>query len=375
MPAEKTDVVIVGGGNVGSTTAYFLSKEGKRVTVVERDGVGNHASGFAYGALSPLGGVGIPGPVLPLAIEAMRLYTRLAATLQEETEIDIQFQLKSTLALAFMEEEAQRLQGNFSWQQGQQGYEVEWLDGSAVRDIDPRISPKALGGVYTRGTAEVDPYRLVLALTHAAERHGVVFRHGEVVGLKRKGDKVIGVTLADGEVLCGEVVLAQGPWTGGASQWLGMDVPIGPLKGQILRLRVPGSPLQCTIGWAGNYATTKPDGLVWAGTTEEVVGFDETPTAEARDHIMSALLTMAPPMEAAQLVHHTACLRPVAPDGLLILGKVPEWEGVYIATGGGRKGILLGPIMARITADLIMGLRNELPIEPFVLGRFSSSSP
>jgi glycine/D-amino acid oxidase-like deaminating enzyme len=145
---------------------------------------------------------------------------------------------------------------------------------------------------------------------------------------------------------------------------------VRPLKGQILRLRAPGAPYRCSINWQGNYATTKPDGLVWAGTTEEEAGFDETPTIDARDRIMTDLLKMVPALADAQLVRQTACLRPLSSDGLLVLGKAPGWEGVYMATGAGRSGIILGPAMGRITADLVATGATDIPIETFDPGRF-----
>ena len=375
VSTENVDVVIVGGGIIGLATAYYLGKQGKKALVIERDSVGSHASGFAYGALSPLGGDGIPGPVLPLAIEAMKRHRELSKVLPEETGVDIQFRLKSILSLAFREEEIAGLKANFTWQQEQQGYEVEWLNDKAVHSLEPRVSSEALGGVYTQGPAEVDPYRFMLALVQAAEKVGTSIRHGEVTGLVCKGDRVEGVLLKGEMVPCEEVVLAMGPWAIAASEWVGIPVPIQPLKGQILRLAWEGSPVKCTVGWSGNYASTKPEGLIWAGTTAELVGFDETPTAAARDKIMEALLYIMPSLESAELVQQTACLRPYCTDGLPILGRVPNMEGVYLATGAGRKGILLGPVMAGAIADLILRGNTELPVDPFDPGRFQKEKP
>ncbi len=372
---ENADVVIVGGGIIGLATAYYLGKRGRKALVIERDSVGSHASGFAYGALSPLGGDGIPGPVLPLAIEAMKRHRELSKVLPEETGVDIQYRLKSTLSLAIREEEISGLKANFAWQQEQQGYKVEWLGDKEVHSLEPRVSPEALGGVYTQGPAEVDPYRLMLALVQAAEKVGTVIRHGEVTGLDCKGDRVKGVLLEGERVPCEEVVLAMGPWACAASEWIGVPVPIQPLKGQILRLAWEGSPVECTVSWSGNYASTKPEGLIWAGTTEELVGFDETPTAAARDKIMEALLHMIPSLDSAELVQQTACLRPYCTDGLPILGRVPNMEGVYLATGAGRKGILLGPVMGGAIADLILQGNTELPVDPFDPGRFHKEKP
>ncbi|MDH3598644.1 MAG: FAD-binding oxidoreductase, partial [Candidatus Tectomicrobia bacterium] len=129
--------------------------------------------------------------------------------------------------------------------------------------------------------------------------------------------------------------------------------------------------LSVSIGWAGNYATTKPDGLLWTGTTEEEAGFDENPTIAGRDQIIASLLKMLPSMAEAQLTQHTACLQPLALDEWLLLGPMSNCQGVYMATGAGRKGILLGPAMGRITADLILKGTSNFDIDTFNPSRFA----
>jgi glycine/D-amino acid oxidase-like deaminating enzyme len=175
------------------------------------------------------------------------------------------------------------------------------------------------------------------------------------------------------EVLsCATAVLALGPWSAEASDWIGVPIDVRPLKGQILRLQAPGPPVECSVGWGHNYATTKTDGLLWAGTTEEEAGFDEESTHAARDEIGAALVRMLPAMADAQVVHQTACLRPVASDGLLVLGGVPGLEQVYVATGGARKGILYGPAMGHAIADLVLGRDTRVALDAFAPGRFAS---
>jgi glycine/D-amino acid oxidase-like deaminating enzyme len=179
------------------------------------------------------------------------------------------------------------------------------------------------------------------------------------------------VILERSEIACDTVVLALGPWSAETSSWLDLPIEVRPLKGQILRLQAPGPPVPCSVGWGHNYATTKPDGLLWAGTTEEEAGFDEETTREARDEIGAALVRMLPVMADAHVVHQTACLRPVAADGLLLLGRVPGFDSVYMATGAGRKGILLGPAMGRAVADLILTGKAALALEAFSPARFA----
>jgi len=265
-----------------------------------------------------------------------------------------------------------RLQVALPWQQRQPGYAVRWLDIAEARRLEPRISDETLGATLIEGGGAVEPYRLVLALTRAAERLGVMVRHGRAIGLQRDGGRITGVVLEREVLSCTTAVLALGPWSAEASDWIGVPIDVRPLKGQILRLRAPGPPVECSVGWGHNYATTKTDGLLWAGTTEEEAGFDEESTDAARDEIGAALLRMLPAMADAQVAHQTACLRPVASDGLLVLGCVPELDQVYVATGGARKGILYGPAMGHAIADLVLGRNTRVALDAFAPGRFAA---
>ncbi len=316
----SSDVVIIGAGIVGCATAYYLASEGAQVTIVERDSVGSHASGYALGGLNPLSGIGIPEPLGPLALEGLRLILSLVPQLREETGIDPELQ-------------------------------SQWRNTGELLAMEPRLSPQVLGGVVTQGVGLLDPYKLCLAMLEAAIKKGATLRHGNVRGLKHRGDRIDAVRLSREEVSCRAVVMAMGPWAAEAAPWTGVELPVRPLKGQILRLRMAGPPFSY-ISSPDSYVVTKPDGLVWVGTTEEEAGFDEAPSPEARQEIMSNVVRAFPSLKEAEVVLHTACLRPVAADGLPILGSVPGKEGAVVATGAGRKGILLGPIMGRIAADL-----------------------
>src|SRR5204862_2628353 len=187
---------------------------------------------------------------------------------------------------------------------------------------------------------------------------------------RRDSGRVTGVILERETIACSTVVLALGPWSGEVSAWIDVPIDVRPLKGQILRLKAPGPPVDCSVGWGHNYATTKTDGLLWAGTTEEEAGFDEESTLAARDEIGAALLRMLPAMADAQVAQQTACLRPVASDGLLVLGGVPGLDQIYVATGGARKGILYGPAMGHALADLVLGRDTQIAIDAFAPGRF-----
>ncbi len=371
MPSEKSDVVIVGGGIAGIVTAYYLTREGVSCVVVERDHVASHASGFAYGGIGHLGRSGSPGPNHSVAALSTALHAELKDVLADENDIDIEYRTKPVISLAFTDEEAQAVKANMASQELEIGTPARWIDLQDLLEIEPRINPAAIGAIVTEGNTNLHPQRLTLALARVTERQGMTIRTGTVTGIRREHSRVTAVTLADGEIATGRVVLAAGPWIGQMSEWLGVNIPVQPLKGQILRLWAPGPPVQGSISWSSQYATSKPDGLLWTGTTEEEAGFDETTTEEARSEIMASVTHMLPYTSGARVVMQTACLRPVTPDKALLLGPVPGWEGVYLATGGGRQGIFLGPGIGRVTADLVLGNPPSAPIDGLTLDRFA----
>ncbi len=351
MTTSSPDVVVIGAGIVGCGAAYYLAKAGARVTIVERDSVAGHASGFALGGLSPLAGAGVPEPLGELSLASYRLHEHLSADLKEETGIDTELEFRSAMNVVFSQENAAVLRERLPWQQAQEGFSVQWMDGAGIQALEPRINPEVMGGVLTEPVGLLDPYRFTLALLQAAERAGATMHNAPVDGLTFQGGRVTGVTLRGQTLPCDRVVIAMGPWCHEASDWLGVTLPLQPLKGQIVRLRIDAQPLPY-LSFGHGYAVSKPDGLLWVGTTEESVGFDETPTIQARDGILADALEVLPFLQDAEVVQQTACLRPVTPDNLPALGLVPGREGVVVATGAGRKGIHMGPIMAQVAADL-----------------------
>jgi glycine oxidase len=292
--------------------------------------------------------------------------------LKAETGIDYHFCPAPRINLAFTEAEVDELRPQADSQQ-KQGFKVGWLDRDSVLRMENRVSPEIIGAVYREDGAEIESYQYVLALAQAAEKYGAEIRHGKVAGLKRNGTRVTAIELPSGDIACERVILAMGPWTGLASSWLNFPVPVRPQRGQVLRIRASGPPLSYTLSWASHYVTqTRHDGLIYTGTTHEDVGFDDQPTEAGRDSIMTTLLTMVPSLVEAELVLQTACLRPLSVDELPIIGAVPGWSGVYLATGHWTKGILLSPITARIMTDLIMKGDTNIPIEALTPIRFTT---
>ena len=371
MTTGSRDVVIVGGGIVACLSGYLLGRRGYKVTILEKDSLGSHASGFAFGGLDPLTGVGVPEPLLEFGLWCYGRHRSLARELHEASGISVGFELRDRLSLAFTDEEARAAKKDIEWMKDVGGFNVEWVNNRQARELEPQVSPECTGALLEQSPGALEPYRFILAAMRAGERYGVEMVQRRATGLISDGGRCTGVTLENGSINAGIVVLAMGPWTGQASAWCGVDIPVTPLRGQILRLRTSHDALKLAVNYAHSYVASKSDGLIWAGTTEEEAGFDEGTTSAARDSIMADFLKMIPGMQDAELLQQTACLRPLSADGMPIVDRVTGWDNLYVATGAGRKGILWSTGMAHIVLDLIDAGKSDVEgAEHLKLDRF-----
>ena len=367
---ETTEVAIIGGGAAGCATAYYLAKVGVKAAIIDRKGIASQASGFNAGGLNPLQGAGIPGPLAPLAAESFKMHQDLAKRLHEESGIPYHFKTLAMVHLAFDGSELHDMQETLEIFEKADGFSAHWMETDELLKMEPRLNPAAIKGLYTHGNASLTGYDYTLALCKAAEGMGATVIAQEATGLKSSGGRVTGVLLDDGEIDCESVVIATGPWSGGAAEWLGVNIPVRPLKGEIVRVEPAGGPLEQDFSGAGSSLYMRADGLVWVGATEADEGFDDAPTDAAKKKLLDGATKLMPSLDGARIIKHTACLRPVTADWLPIVGAAPGWDNVYLATGAGKKGILISPGMGKATADLITQGRTDLPVGDFGLERF-----
>ena len=374
--AQSSEVVIVGGGVAGCATAYYLSLAGVKATIIEREGISSQASGFSAGGLNPLEGSCIPGPLSALAMTSFKLHKELWGTLRRESGIDFQSRIISLTKVAFAEKEVPALQESMSLFEDarEEGFSGEWLHRSEVLKLEPRLSDKLIGGVRLFGNATLSSLLYTQALAEVAQKNGATIVAGNVRGVRLENGRVLSVILADDEIACDRVVLAAGPWSREAEQWLDISLPVDPLKGEILRLELHGPPLAGDFSGAGASVYPRADGLVWCGTTEVDEGFNKEPTEAAKAKIWGAAAELMPELAHATLVKHTACLRPLTPDYMPIIGRAPGWDNVYLATGAGKKGILLSTGMGKATADLMTEGTTDVPLAGCGPERFAPSA-
>ena len=370
--SEIRDVVIVGGGAAGCAVSYYLAKAGVKSTIIERDGIAANASGYSAGGLNPLEGAGIPGPLGPLAIKSYRMHAEIAPELTDISGVDFGYKVISSVRVVFDESEMADMQTTHdTFESAGDDFSAEWLDAAQLREIEPRISGDAIRALDTRGNAILSSHRYTLALARTAETMGAKVVSGTAAGVRTSGGRVISVLTDSGEISCDAVVFATGPWSGEVEEWLGVHVPIEPFKGEILRMKLDGPPLERDFHSAAVDLNHREDGQIWVGATEERVGFDRNPSEKARVESLRTAVNLMPALKDAELVLHTACLRPLSPDWMPIVGKAPGWDNAYLATGAGKKGILISPGMGKSVADLITKGETDVPIQGFGAERFA----
>ncbi|MCY4475212.1 MAG: FAD-binding oxidoreductase [Chloroflexi bacterium] len=360
------DAIVIGGGISGCATAYYLSSAGHSVALIEKDSLAAHASGFAFGSLHtrfqpPPGSP----PVEWFRAESIELHHELAEILPEQSGVGYHFVEKAGLVLAFDEAEAAQLKpsgiaGFLRDDWSEDRLDVRWLAYGEFSHIEARVSTDVIGALYLGGTREISPGGFANALWAAAESNGATLINAEVSEINLANGAVSGVTTTDGTISTDIVVLAAGAWSrtllNQGSSTSHIDLPVFPLKGEILRYDLGDEPpLPVSLWWGSDYASSKPDGLLHVGTTHTDSGFDENPSDSGRGAIARSAEHALPFLAGKKVSQHTACLRPTSLDGLPIVGEMPDARGLIAATGGGPIGIELGPAIGKLAASIAVG--------------------
>jgi len=367
------DVIIVGGGVIGCAIAYYVAEAGAQVTILERGEVGGEASGASAGILAPLELSVESGLLLDLCLASMPLHPSLADTLREETGIDVEYLRSGILRVALTDEDADDLHALVQGQRA--GGVMEWVDAEALSRLEPRLAA-ARGGVYSPHYHQVNAHRLTQALVQGAVARGAALRQGvAVTGFVTSGSRVSGVRTGDGRMTAGHVILAAGSWTAVLGRRLSVMLPVKPMRGQMLAFPDSSSPLRhILLGEDGGYLAPKANGFLFVGATVEDVGFRKNTTVKGLAGLRRMAAALVPSLAYAEVASDWAGLRPGSPDDLPMLGPVPGWEGLSVASGHFRKGILLAPITGRLMAQWLTEGRAEMPLEPFSPARFDAGA-
>lgn len=380
--AEKVDVVVIGAGVVGCSIAYYLAREGIKVAVLEREAIGSGSSAHATGFISLLGTEFTPGPSFQFGLESYNEFPALVAELEDATGMDLLYQRRPSLRLALEESEEQLIKELMVWQQ--EHVAMRWITAAEVHELEPRLTPNLRGAVYEDESAQLDSYRLNLALAAASEKKGAQTINRKVTGLVSEGNRITGVKTDAGDISCNTVVISAGLWSPLFQKDLDFPIPVGALKGERVLLKYDGDPLQVLISSPKRgHMISRLDGFLSVGSTggrdydEDQLyqgeDMDRVPTESARLEIMQRAIDVFPDLENAALVEQLAGSRPLSPDRVPIIGPVPGKEGVVLATGHTTKGIHLGPSTAIAVTQYIQSGCKQVPasIKLFLPDRFA----
>ena len=369
----SADAVVVGGGVIGLGIAWRAALAGMTVTVVD-DAPGRGASWAAAGMLAPVTEVHYgERPLLRLNLAAAARWPGFAAELEEASGRPVGYRPGGTLSVARDADDNAALEDLYQFQL-RCGLEVERLRSRECRQLEPGLAPSIRGGVLASGDHQVDNRALVEALLVAGQRAGVRMVPGRVAELTVESDRVTGVVQRGGERLtAGTVVLAAGCWSGGLGGLAAEALPpVRPVKGQLLHLRGPADQPLCQGNVRGLevYVVPRGDGRVVVGATVEEQGFDTRVTAGAVHELLRAALELLPDVAELELTETVVGLRPGSPDNAPMLGPAGP-DGLVVATGHYRNGILLTPVTADAIAELLATGQVPELIAPFGPARFA----
>jgi D-amino-acid dehydrogenase len=373
------DAIVVGGGILGTATAYHLARAGARTLLVDRADTGR-ATDAGAGILSPETNSRDPEAWFRLASEAVDYYPGLIDQLRGEQEGDTGYARCGKLVVAISEDEiepfarARRIiferRQRRGWPLAEDLHEVSAAD---ARELFPALAPPH-GAIYSRLAARVDGRLLNRALLTAATRHGLTVRADSVERLSLENGAVTGVVVGGGPIAAGAVAIAGGAWSDTFAKQLGVTIPVEPQRGQIIHLGLRGTD---TSRWPmisafhHHYLVAWPDSRVVAGATRETgSGFAPHTTAAGVREVLAEATRVAPGLANAEIRDIRVGLRPFTHDGLPVLGSVPGTAGVFLVTGHGPTGLTLGAFSGMAVARQMLGQPPGTDLTPYSVARF-----
>ncbi len=369
---KKFDVAVAGGGVIGGAVALELARAGLRVAVFDRQQPGQEASWASAGILSPA--PENPGMIamVQLGKASLSLYPEFVAQVEEISGKSTGFRPKGTLEALFSRDAKAELSTIIAVHHGL-GLKAEPLSAEDARELEPGLSEEIEAAVHRPEEASVDNRALTVAVLEAAQRSGAEIHAGNGArAIWREGHRCRGLVLQNERVEAHWTAIAAGCFSA-AIEGIANYAPVRPAKGQMTALRSDEVEIERVLWSEKIYLVPRNDGRIVAGATVEYVGFDKRTTAGGLEKILSAAIELAPGLKNARIEETWAGLRPDSPDHLPILGPA-DLDGLLLATGHFRSGILLTPITARLIREWITEQRVSVDWERFSPLRFQSGA-
>jgi hydrogen cyanide synthase HcnC len=387
------EVIVVGGGVLGCAVAFELAKRSAKVLLLDSSLPGRATSASA-GGLWPVGeavGLGcgviyhaaqeqdadagsapeaLPDLFRDFLLASNARFPALADDLRDRTGIDIELTAGIGLLFLMYTLQEQAIVDNIIRSLPRDNV-LELLTPEELLDLEPRITPDLIGAALLPGEHQVNPMLLAEAYKRAAINEGAEFRHDtRVTGFRLRGNRVVGVDVGDIHLASDVTINAAGCWSGKLAASAGIELPVFPVRGQIVLTESLPTVLRGCVSTSECYLTQKLHGEVLIGSTTELAGFDVSVTQESITSLCRGAVRAVPMLRDVGIKRVWSGLRPGTPDQLPILGVVDDVSGLINATGGFRTGIVAAPLMAELVAQVVAGEDLAFPIESFLASRF-----
>ena len=381
------DVIIIGGGIIGSSVAWQLARRKKKVLVIERKDVCSGSAGATDGV------VGYhtkkPGLQLDLAVQSIEMFR----TLNRDLDTNVEYGLEAGGMQPVEDKDQWDMLASMAAEQRKSGVDIRMISAEEACSIEPNLNPDIYGALWSPTGGKVNPLAMTFGFARAAKRLGAVYlTETEVTHILTEGGRAVGVNTSAGEFRADCIVDAAGAWAGKVAALAGIDLPIRPRKGQLLITEPIGPFLRATVQCAMyNVIKFRPEtikdpavlklgsslsieqqesgGLIIGGT-REFADFEEENTFEAVETMVKRAVRFFPALKDVSIIRCFSGFRPYTPDGLSMMGEVRTLPGFYMAAGHEGDGIALSPITGRLMAELITDGKTSYDITPFSPNRF-----
>ncbi|KAA0547476.1 glycine oxidase ThiO [Bacillus sp. BGMRC 2118] len=361
------DVIVVGGGIIGHSISYALSKKGMSTLVIERGKTNEKATSAAAGMLAVLSEVTHEGPLYKIAKESRNMFPKLQEELYETTGIDIELIQKGMLNIAHNEIEAEKLIQLTKLHQSN-GEMASWLLAPQLMEFESNLSNSIIGAMYAPDDSQVSPVKLAEAFAQGAmNQGGRLLEYTEVTGLLKENEKVLGVRTTAGNYFSEHVVIAGGAW----SHLILEELQLFPVKGECFSVISQEKLVTRTIFSDECYIVPKHGNRYIVGATVIPGTYDESVTVAGVHSLLNKAINILPKLKEAKWEKVWAGIRPQTQNRLPIIDRHPSIKGLYIAAGHYRNGILLSPITGEKVADLIVGENTAMDSNAFSIRIFS----
>ena len=374
--SKHPDVIVIGGGLIGSSIALRLAQAKLAVSVLDRGEPGAEASSAAAGMIGPQGETAVPDAFFALCAASHALFPDFVAEIEDLSGQDVGFRRDGSLLVATDEKQVANLEKLF-WNQSRAGLPLERVPVANLEAKMPGLSKKIRLALGASEDHWVDNEKLTRAVIEAAHRLGVRFHpRCAVDDLRVRDNRVDAVHTRtgphDGEpslFSAGTFVLAAGCWSGGLAEQAGLHLAMQPCRGQMLEFESPRE-IPHVVRAGTHYLVPRSARRVVVGTTAEYAGFEKRVTAEGLQSILNGAMKFAPFLKECVFLRAWAGLRPDTSDHLPILGY-SKLDNLILATGHFRHGILLAPVTAQQISELILKRTTSFSLEAYRPGRFA----